>query len=162
MEIPTELLEFVGAGKQLEYEPDTCEAGMVKIYSLSNLKYERFPVETSDSKLFKQDPNYPSTNSYLVLGVNLVESCTNDYDPVGILLWLPIEKRYGVWDVSHCTIIMFGDEITWENIVATPSDYINAGWFSPGDPKLPEVSELLPWLNNHPYSKEQLYEPQPA
>jgi hypothetical protein len=162
MELPVDLFEFVSAGKQLEYDLDACEAGMVKIHYLSNLKYERFPVETSSSKSFNQDPNYPNVNSYLVLGVNLVESCTNDYDPAGILIWLPIEKRYGVWDVSHCTIIMFSSEITWENIAATPADYINAGWFSPGDPELPEVSELLPWLNNHPYSNNQLYEPQQA
>ncbi|MBW4621304.1 MAG: hypothetical protein KME17_18335 [Cyanosarcina radialis HA8281-LM2] len=162
MKLPVDLLEFISAGKQLEYDPDTCEAGMVKIRSFANLKYERFPVETSSSKSFKQDPNYPNVNSYLVLGVNLVESCTNDYDPAGILIWLPIEKRYGVWDASHCTIIMFGIDITWKNIIATPSDYINAGWFSTEDPELLEVFELLPWLNNHPYSNNQLYDPQPA
>jgi hypothetical protein len=61
MELPVDLLKFVSAGKQLEYDPDACEAGMVKVHSLINLKYERFPVETSNSKLFKQDPNY--TNS---------------------------------------------------------------------------------------------------
>jgi hypothetical protein len=38
-----------------------------------------------------------------VLGVNLVASCTGDYEPVGFLLWLPVERRYGIWDSSHCS-----------------------------------------------------------
>jgi hypothetical protein len=32
MELPNDLFEFVSAGKQLEYDLDACEAGMVKIY----------------------------------------------------------------------------------------------------------------------------------
>jgi hypothetical protein len=98
-------------------------------------------------------------NSYLVLGVNLVRSCTGDYDPVGILLWLPVEKRYGVWDSSHCAIQMFGPEVTWEQIAAEPARHINAGWTGI-DPTAPPMEDLVPWLE-HPYGTRQVYVPQP-
>jgi hypothetical protein len=160
--LPADLSQFLAAGKQLEYDPDTCEAGAVTLLPLSELKLERFPVETSGSPFFEQDPHHPEVNSYLVLGVNLVAGC-DDYEPVGLLLWLPVEKRYGIWDSSHCGISTFGPDVTWERIAVEPARHINAGWQS-GDPDAfpdaPPMEDLVPWLH-HPYGDDQVYEPQP-
>ncbi len=158
--LPDDLVEFLQAKMQLEYDPNTCEAGAVELLPLAKLKFERFPVETPGADSFEQDPHYPEVNSYLVLGVNLVANCSNDYEPEGILLWLPVEKRYGVWDSSHCTITMFGPEVTWERIVAAPAAHLNAGW-SGMDPESPPMTDLVPWPH-HPYSDKQVYKPQPA
>jgi hypothetical protein len=159
LDLPADLVAFLAAGRQLEYDPATCEARAVTLLPLGGLKLERFPVETSGSAFFEQDPHFPEVNSYLVLGVNLVASCTADYDPVGILMWLPVEKRYGVWDSSHCTIQMFGADVTWERIAAAPARHINAGWTGI-DPEAPPMEDLVPWLA-HPYGDEQVYTPQP-
>jgi hypothetical protein len=160
MGLPDDLVEFLAAGRRLEYDPEPCEAGAVSLLPLSALKLERFPVETSGSSFFEQDPHYPDVKSYLVLGVNLVASCTGDYDPTGLLLWLPVERRYGVWDSSHCRIQMFGPEVTWERIVAAPASHINAGWTGI-DPDAPPMDDLVPWPA-HPYGADQVYQPQPA
>jgi hypothetical protein len=144
LHLPADLVAFLAAGKQLLYNPAPCEAGAVTLLPLAQLQLERFPVETSGSPFFEQDPHYPDVNSYLVLGVNLVASCTGDYDPVGLLLWLAIERRYGVWDSSHCRIQMFGPEVTWERIAAAPSQHINAGWTGI-DPEAPPMEDLVPW-----------------
>jgi hypothetical protein len=80
---------------------------------LAELKPERSPVETSSLRVFGQDPHDPDVNSYLVLGVNLVASCTGGHEPAGLLLWLPVERRYGIRDSSHCGIQVFGPEVTW-------------------------------------------------
>jgi hypothetical protein len=133
---------------------------MVALVPLSELKLERFPVETSGSEFFKQDPNYPRVNSYLVLGVNLTADCDGGYDAVGLLLWLPIERRYATWDSSHCTIRLFGPDVTWTKIAAAPVPHINAQW-TDIDPLSPPVTDLVPW-HDHPYGNEQVYEPQPA
>ncbi len=159
-DLPDDLLAFLAAGKQLEYDPAPCAAGAIALLPLSGLKLERFPVETGGSPSFAQDPHFPEVNSYLVLGVNLVASCTGDYDPTGLLLWLPVERRYGVWDSSHCAIQMFGPNVTWERIAAAPVQHVNAGWTGI-DPGAPSMEDLVPWPA-HPYGDEQVYEPQPA
>lgn len=158
IDLPADLVLFLAAGKQLVYDPSLCEAGAVTLLPLAELRLQRFPVETSRlGDLFKQDPHYPSVNSYLVLGVNLVAACTGDYEHTGLLLWLPVEKRYGVWDSSHCGIQMFATTVTWDQIVESPAPHINAGWTGI-DPQSPPMDELTPWPT-HPYGDKQVYTP---
>src|SRR5262249_54239490 len=159
MNLPADLVAFLAAGKQLTYDPEPCEARAIKLLPLSELKLERFPVETGSLSVYKQDPHYPDVKSYLVLGVNLVADCSGGYDAVGLLLWLPVEKRYGIWDSSHCGIQMFGPEVTWERIVSNPVPHINAGWTGI-DPTSPVMEDLVPWPA-HPYGDRQGYHPQP-
>ena len=160
LRLPADLVEFLAAGKQLDCDPDACEAGAVTLVPLSELRLERFPVETGSLPVYEQDPHYPDVKSYLVLGVNLVASCTGDYEPTGLLLWLPVERRYGIWDSSHCGIQVFGPEVTWERIAANPVPHINAGWTGI-DRDAPPMEELVPWPAN-PYGDRQVYTPQPA
>jgi hypothetical protein len=158
LNLPADLIAFLAAGKQLEYDPDTCDAGAVTLIPLAKLKPQRFPVETSGDDFRKDDPNAPGVNSYLVLAVDLIAKCNENYDPAGLLLWLPIERRYAVWDSSHCNIDLFGEDVTWERIAADPAPYIEAS--CGGDPEDVPTERLVPWLS-HPYGKEQVYEPQP-
>jgi hypothetical protein len=161
MNLPADLVAFLAASKQLEYDPAACIAGTLTLRPLADLFPHRFPVETSGSPLFEQDPHFPTENSYLVLGVNLVKSCTGDYESMGLLLWLPVEGRYGQWDSWHCTIQMFAAGGTWPQIAADPARYINALWRS-GDPEAypdtPPMEELVPWPT-HPYFNQQVHYP---
>src|SRR5215831_8871567 len=141
LELPDDLVAFLGAGKQLEYEAEPCEAGAITLVPLTELKLERFPVETGSLAVYEQDPHYPQVNSYLVLGVNLVASCTAGYEPVGMLLWLPVERRYGTWDSSHCGLQVFGPEVTGRRIAANPVPHINARCTGI-DPDAPPVESL--------------------
>jgi len=160
LRLPESLVAFLAAGKQLEMDDGDSEAGAVTLLPLSALKLERFPVETSGRDYFQQDPHYPMVHSYLVLGVNLVAGCTGGYEHVGLLLWLPVERRFGVWDSEHCTIAMFGPDVTWAQIAADPGHYIDAGWGNPGSPG-DITTWLVPWPA-HPYGEHQVYDPQPA
>jgi hypothetical protein len=160
LKLPDDLLAFLTAGRGLEYDPATCEAGAVSLVPLGELKLERFPMETGGLAEFPQDPHYPKRGSYLVAGVNLTAECTNGYEAAGLLLWLPVESRYATWDDSHCTIRVFGPEITWEQIATAPAQILNAQW-SGIDPNSPPMTALVPWPK-HPYSERQLYHPQPA
>jgi hypothetical protein len=72
LRLPANLVEFLAADKQLDYDPDACEAGAVTLVPLSELGLERFPVETGSLPVYEQDSHYPDVKSYLVLGVNLV------------------------------------------------------------------------------------------
>jgi hypothetical protein len=160
LDLPEDLVAFLAAGKRLEYDPKRCEAGAVTLLPLADLKLQRFPVETSSLPVFEQDPHYPDVKSYLVLGVNLVARCSRSYEPVGLLIWLPVERRYGIWDSSHCGIQTFGPEVTWERIAADPAPHLNAGWTGI-DPNAQKMTALVPWPAP-PYGDRQVYEPQPA
>ncbi len=105
LDLPVDLEAFLAVGKQLEYDPEACEAGAITILPFAALKLERFPVETGSLPEYKQDPHYPDVKSYLVLGVNLVASCTGGYgEPEGLLLWLPI----GSGDTASGTVLTAG------------------------------------------------------
>jgi len=158
--LPADLVDFLRAGNRLEYDPTACEAGTITLLPLDELKVELFPMETGGLPVFEQDPNYPKRGSYLVAGVNLVASCTNGYEAVGLLLWLPVERRYATWDNSHCQIAVFGPDVTWARIAAAPAEHINAQWTGI-DPASPPTSALIPWPA-HRYSERQLYDLQPA
>lgn len=158
MSLPDDLRAFLAAAGRLEYDPDDCEAGAIELVPLQDLKLERFPVETGP--LPEQDPDYPGVNSFLVIGVNLVASCTGGYEPVGLLLWLPVERRYGIWDSSHCGIRVFGPDVTWERIAANPVPHIEAGWTG-FNRDSPPMEDLIPWPA-HPYQDRPVYSVQPA
>lgn len=155
LHLPPDLVAFLMTGKELEYDQKLCDAGAVKLIPLAKLKPQRFPVETSGEPWFKDDPNAPEVNSYLVLAVDLIGEC-NRYKPAGLLLWLPIERRYAAWDDSHHTIDMFRADVTWERIAADPVPYIE-GSIRGGAP----TERLVPW-RDHPYGDDWVCDPQPA
>lgn len=156
MNLPPDLVAFLSAEKELEYDVDACDAGAVTLIPLKRLKLQRFPVETSSEPWYKDDPNAPGVNSYLVLAVDLIGECNDEYDPAGLLLWLPIERRYAAWDSSHCTIDMFPVDVTWERIAADPLPYLEASLGGSLD-----AERLVPW-RMHPYGDKQVYKPQQA
>jgi hypothetical protein len=157
LQLPADLVAFLAAGKQLGYDPDACDAGAVTLVPLAGLKLKRFPVETSGDAFRKDDPNAPGVNSYLVLAVDLIASCDEDYSPAGLLLWLPVEQRYAAWDSSHCKIDVFAADVTWQRIAADPVKYLEASLG--GDGYDPPLERLVPWQSD-PYGKKQVYKPQ--
>ena len=84
-------------------------------------------------------------------GVNLVAEC-DDYDPCGLLMWLPIERRYAVWDHGHWYMGVFDPEQTWTDIVQSPAKYINAQW--DGEDSDVPATPLKPWPI-HRYGEQQ-------
>ena len=155
--LPPDLLAFLREGRQLTYDASDCEAGLVSIRSLEELCIQLFPMETSSLDNFADDPNHPNLHSYLVPAVDLVRSCSGDYEPTGLLLWLPEEDRYGTWDSSHCFINQFSAETDWATISNAPSPHINAQWTGM-DPESPPVQPLLPWFR-YEYADRQYYRP---
>ena len=45
MNLPADLVKFLTAAKELEYDSDSCEAGAVRLVPLAKLKPHRFPVD---------------------------------------------------------------------------------------------------------------------
>jgi hypothetical protein len=116
MNFENSLLEFLKSGKKLDYDYDRAEPGFVGLCSHDDLKEEIIYIE---------GPN--QGESYFEIPA---VSLTNDneyYDPEFILLWLPIEKKYGTWDCDHWDLYIF-ENANWKDIELNPLPYINFQW----------------------------------
>jgi hypothetical protein len=154
LKLPEDLVAFLRAGRQLDYDPADCEAGAVTLLPLDQLQVELFPVDCQSTPIAEDDPHSAERGCYLVPGVSLLASCEG-YEPAGLLLWLPEEGRYGTCDESHGPLRAFPREVTWTAIVADPAEYINAQWG-----EWPPDEVLVSWPK-YRYSKKQWYEPLP-
>lgn len=145
--LPADLVEYLQQGAQPDYDPAQCEAGVVKLLPLEKLKVEYFPMspDTPD------DPHAGEYGSYLVIGVSLLAECEG-YRPDGLLLWLPLDGRYGTWDGEHETLQVFDVDVNWSEISKDLPRYINSQWGLDGSAP---ISGLVPW-GRHPYNAEQL------
>lgn len=154
--LPSDLVNFLNAKSELEYDASLCEAGKVTLLSVDRIRVARYPLDADNNEIPGNDPHKGEFGCYLVQAANLVAACTGDYEPEGLLLWLPIEQRYATWDSSHSAIEVFGPKVSWKDIAKRPVHYINAQWGEGARTK-----PLVPWPN-HAYSRKQLHSPQPA
>ncbi len=72
-------------------------------------------------------------------GYDLIKEA-GGYDAEGVLVWFPEWKEYGSWDSDHHRIITYPG-ITWRNIAAAPTWYINGQWY----PDRVKHREINPW-----------------
>ena len=94
--LPDDLILFLRSGQQPRYDVSICEAGEIRFHALDQLVVKYFPMDPTGD----DDPHADDHGSYLVKGISLVASC-DDYDPEGLLIWLPLDQRYGIWDGEH-------------------------------------------------------------
>jgi hypothetical protein len=121
--LPESAVEFLRAGKQLEYDESQCEAGSVGLNRLAQLSLGAVWIGTES----ESDPHHDEDGYYAIPAVSLSGECAS-YSPEFILLWLPEERLFGAWDCDHWILTVFPDA-TWEDIVADPLTYLNSQWY---------------------------------
>lgn len=157
MNLPDDLIEFLNSRQRLKYDPEECEVGKITLLPVPKLKLKLFPTDTDNGIPDRQDdPHKGELGCYLVPGVSLVAKC-EDYDPLGLLLWLPEEGCYGTWDSSHALVQAFPPAVTWTDIAADPVRYLNALW---EDEEAGGPAPLIPWPK-YGYDPKQRFEPLP-
>ena len=112
--LPKDLEIFLRSGKQLDYDAEATETGVVW-------------VNSKVSPLNDEAPHAGEIGYFEVPAISLTNKCEN-YDPEFILLWLPNEKLYGAWDSNDLYLYVFPGK-AWTDIVNEPRTYINAMWF---------------------------------
>jgi hypothetical protein len=127
--------EFLRAGRQLEYDHASIEAGEVKLKRFDELVLGEVWIGTDMSG----DPHAKERGYYAIPAVSLTGECAS-YDPDFILLWLPREKLFGAWDSDHWVLTVFRG-VSWADIVASPATYINAQW----DTQRQVGEQFRPW-----------------
>jgi hypothetical protein len=133
--LPSEAVEFLKAGKQLNYDFKSIEAGEVKLKRFDQLELKEVWIGTD----IDGDPHANEDGYYSIPAVSLTGECKN-YSPEFILLWLPEEKIFGGWDCDHWVLTVF-PAATWTDIVASPAHYLNAQW----DYSSKVGTHLKPW-----------------
>ncbi|MES2463931.1 MAG: hypothetical protein V4671_25455 [Armatimonadota bacterium] len=133
--LPSDAVDFLQKGRQLNYDPSECEPGKVGLHSLDSLTLGEIWGNTDD----EADPNFRKEGYYAIPAVSLSASC-GSYDPDYILLWLPNEKVFGSWDCDHWILTIF-EKVSWLDIVKTPAPYIGAQW----DSELKLGVRFQPW-----------------
>lgn len=152
LNLPSDLVAFLKAGRQLEYDPEECDAGRVTLHRLEDLKLRSLKTRTEGTPYSADDPYRKKLESlsekeyevwcdsrrlnwldvpYEVPGVSLTASA-EEFDPDGLLVWLPNERQFGVWDGDHAYLMVFSHKVTWSDITANPAQYINSQWDPPG------------------------------
>jgi hypothetical protein len=133
--LPASTVEFLRAGKQLEYDASRCEAGAVGLKRLDQLTRGEVWIGTDS----ESDPHHDERGYYTLPAVSISGECA-DYSPEFILLWLPEERLFGTWDCDHWILTFFA-EATWEDIVSDPLPYLNSQWYVGGGGGVP----FEPW-----------------
>ncbi len=151
LKLPAELVAFLQAGKELQYDPDDCDTGLVTLLPFEALKLQYFPCDYGHGLVdSEEDPHLDDSGCYTVTGVNLIATC-EEYDPEGLLLWLPLEQRFAAWDSDHRHMEVFAKSVTWASIVADPGPHLEASCGGEGND--PPFDRLKPWLA-HPFTTE--------
>lgn len=132
---PRDLVIYLESGKQLVYDPGTCEPGLVRLKPVGNLSLDEIWLHPES----KEDPNFGADGYYNIPAVSLTGECEN-YDPEFILLWLPNEKLYGTWDCDHWQLTTF-PKAKWADIALNPAPYLDAQW----NPNSVKRGGIKPW-----------------
>jgi hypothetical protein len=72
--LPADLVAYLRDGRELEYDPATCEAGKVSLRPLVSLVVELFPTDPQSRAISAEDPHRGQLGCYLVPAVNLTQS----------------------------------------------------------------------------------------
>lgn len=122
--LPPDAVAFLAEGRSLDYDASATEAGEITLHR--DPPAVSLEVVSGDSDWADHDPRAGDEGHYAVPALDLVATC-DDFDPSGILIWLPIEGCFGTWDADHWSITTFPD-VTWQDIVDDPATYLDAQW----------------------------------
>ena len=115
----------------------------VEFYPLDELRVKKFVIATDDYYLNQGEPGEDPGLTYEVTGVDLLRKA-GSYNPEGVLIWFPQFNEFGCFDCDHAIMTMLPG-VTWKDIEANPSPYVNCQWFPLEELKVGKL--LRPWTD---------------
>ncbi|QEG40179.1 hypothetical protein [Roseimaritima ulvae] len=162
MNLPSDLVAFLRASSELQYDVASCEVGKLKLLSLECLHVVEVYVNSMETPFEPRgapdeeddcaednsefwDPNC-CNGYYAIRAVPLIAECTRHSDPpTGVLLWYPGYDEYGQWDSEHSNALRFGNA-KWSDIVQNPLRFLNAAWYWAASVR--DFDWVTPWLDS--------------
>jgi hypothetical protein len=139
-ELPSDCLRFLEAGQQLDYCAERTSIGRIHLNHARELAPRIARLRPRGQKSI-DDPYAHLDGSYAVELIGLVRE-SDDYDPAGLLCWIPSLASFGSVDEEHSTVISYTGA-DWNDIVRNPVGHLDSQW---GLGSVP-VHQVLPWLS---------------
>lgn len=102
--------------------------GTVTLFGLGELRVEVLEVTPNLAPHAGSHPHADGYGHYVVPAVNLVRGDPRpalDF-PAWLFLWLPVERRYGSYDLDHGDLYVFPPDVTWPQVVADRAPFVRA------------------------------------
>jgi len=122
----------------------------ITLFKPDQLTVDTLEVTPNMAPFVADHPHSDGYGYYAVPAVNLVcghRSPSLSF-PAWLFLWLPVEQRYGSYDLDHGDLYVFPTGVTWSQIAADPVPFILASDGSADGPV--SVDYLEPW-HRHPW-----------
>lgn len=141
--LPIECQKFLQANKEMiiDLKNERSEIEKVIFYSVDELINDFQIIDTHEYFLnhseFKEDPEI----QYHIPAINLIKKDAEDnYESDGLLVWVPIIKCFGSFDIDHFIGHLFKDT-GWNEIESNLGDFINTQWY----PDKTKNILFMPW-----------------
>jgi hypothetical protein len=118
--IPPDLYAFLQSGDVLHYDESASTVGRIRLVGADQLAEAEIEITSDDSDFHGIDPYGFLNGTYHLNVVNLVAE-SEDYDPIGILVWAPSYQSFGTWDSEHLSLLLFPGT-TWKEIATAPTN----------------------------------------
>lgn len=137
--LPADLVEFLQTTSNRTMEMKEGVVLKAVLYGPTEIQKKIFDVDSFD--LCLNGPlDYDPEEIRQYEGYDLVKEA-GDFEAEGVLVWFPEWNEYGSWDCDHHRIITYPG-VTWPDIAAAPTWYINGQWY----PDNVKHREINPWL----------------
>ncbi len=157
--LPAEARAALESGAGLDFDPTTAACGGVTLKTPDALERVTVGVVTEGTAAHRKDSRRRDDGMYRVPLVDLVASGEH-YPAHGLLVWFPVEGRFGQYDDDHNHAWVFS-RADWAAISADPARYLGFMWRD-GDRT---GTALRPYRESHPFeplSGEAAGAPDPA
>lgn len=147
-DLPPDLLAFLRAAPRPEL-PTGYYGEPLALLSPEELAVETLEVTPNLAPFVTTHPHADGYGHYEVPAINLVRGDRRPRltFPAWLFLWLPVERRYGSYDLDHGDLMTFRPDPTWADIVADPLPFVSA---SDGGDGPVTIEFLEPW-HRHPW-----------
>ena len=123
--LPSDLVAFLRGDRSLNCDLSDCEIGAFTFHPLDAVTEIELLLSTQGDEWIADDP-YGGNGHYVVLAHDLLAS-SEDYDPLGLFVYVQQLSAYGSFDCDHESLIIYPD-LTFTDFLTAPVRYINAAW----------------------------------
>ena len=136
LSLPEDAIQyFLNQENTFEFESEEYDdIQHVDFFPFSNIQPDEISLSTWEYRVnhgIKNDPNINKDGSYYIQAVDLIGE-VNDYESVGILVWIPEIKQFGTCDCDHGILYVFKD-ISWSFVIENLFTYVNTQWIYDGE-----------------------------
>ncbi len=137
VDLPNDLLAFLSAGSQLQYDESESTIGRIVLKSEAELSRDTIAGYPGCQSII-DDPYEDLDGLYQIEVYDLVAE-SEMYQTEGLFCWIIALQCFGVVDPEHGDVLTFPG-VTWTDIAKSPTTYLDAQW------DVGVGQRVLPWL----------------